>query len=210
MKPELKAGYKIVFIGDSITDAGRTGGSDEYGDGYVARVRELLLARHPERHLTVVNRGVSGDTVRHLAQRWERDALAERPDWLSVKIGVNDVWRMFNAQPDEAVPADEYAATLRELLGHAADAGSRIVLVTPFLIEPDRADPMRLMVEQYAAIVAQLAVEFAAPLVRLQPAFDMACQVTPPHLWAHDRVHPTPVGHTLIALEWLRTVGISL
>ncbi|QFP77027.1 SGNH/GDSL hydrolase family protein [Deinococcus sp. AJ005] len=210
MNTELKAGQKIVFIGDSITDAGRTGGGGEYGDGYASRVRELLLARHPERHLIVVNRGVSGDTVRHLAQRWERDVLAERPDWLSVKIGVNDVWRSFSGQPDEAVPADEYAATLRELLGRAADSGSKMVLIAPFLVESDRADPMRVTVEQYAAIVSQLAGEFGAPLVNLQSAFDAACEVTPPQMWAHDRVHPTPVGHTLIALEWLRNMGISL
>lgn len=137
MQTEFHKGQKIVFIGDSITDAGRTSGRSEYGDGDVARVRELLLAGRPVQTLTMVNRGVSGDTVRSLKDRWERDALAERPDWLSVKIGVNDVWRMFGDQPDEAVPAGEYAATLRELLSRAADAGSKMILIAPFLIEPD-------------------------------------------------------------------------
>lgn len=69
---------------------------------------------------------------------------------------------------------------------------------------------MRVMVEHYASIVAELAGEFGAPLVKLQPAFDAACQVTLPQMWAEDRVHPTPAGHTLIALEWLKILGISL
>ena len=74
------SGQKIVFIGDSITDCGRCGRAAPYGDGYVSLVRNLVLARYPHLGLTVVNRGVAGDTTRELAARWQRDVLAERPD----------------------------------------------------------------------------------------------------------------------------------
>ena len=204
---------KLIFIGDSITDAGRTDGlgeysSEQYGDGYVSRVRELLLVRAPQAQLTLLNRGVSGDTVRHLAARWQRDVLDQRPDWLSVKIGVNDVWRGFDGPAREAVSPAEYTQTLRTLLGQAAAQGTRLILVTPFLIETNRAEAMRVAVEERAAIVAELAREFAAPLVALQPAFDAAYQASEPLLWSHDRVHPSGPGHMLIALEWLRTLGL--
>jgi lysophospholipase L1-like esterase len=209
------SGQKLIFIGDSITDAGRTDGVGEFGgehcgDGYVARVRELLLARHPELSLDLLNRGVSGDTVRHLEARWQRDVLRQRPDWLSVKIGVNDVWRSFDGPAREAVSASEYAQTLRKLLRQSAEQGTRLVLVTPFLIEANRAEPMRVAVEERAAIVGELAAEFSARLVALQPAFDAASQVTSPQLWSEDRVHPSGPGHMVIALEWLRALGAAL
>ncbi|WP_293912737.1 SGNH/GDSL hydrolase family protein [Deinococcus sp.] len=209
----FSTGQKLIFIGDSITDAGRTDGVGEYGgehygDGYVARVRELLLARAPQTPLHILNRGVGGDTVRHLAARWQRDVLDQRPDWLSVKIGVNDVWRSFNGPSRDAVSPPEYTRTLRTLLGQAAAQGTRLVLVTPFLIEANRAEAMRVAVEERAASVAELAREFSAPLVALQPAFDAACQADEPLLWSPDRVHPSGPGHMLIALEWLRALGL--
>ena len=118
---------KIVFIGDSITDANRRGTDAPYGSGYVSMVRNLILARYPELRLTFVNRGVGGDTTRNLADRWEQDVVAEHPDWLSVKIGINDVWRAFGNNVHEAVPLPEYTATLRELLTRArAATGTRL------------------------------------------------------------------------------------
>ena len=196
-----------VFIGDSITDTGRRDDPEGYGNGYVSRIREQLLVNDPACSTEVLNRGVSGDTVRQLAARWQSDALDLRPDLLSVKIGVNDVWRSFGGLPEEAVGAQEYAATLRELLGSAQASGCRLVLVTPFLVEPDRADPMRLEVENRAGIVAELAGEFGAVLVDLQPAFDAAVEASSAARWAPDRVHPSGPGHLLIARAWLRAVA---
>ncbi|HEU5316981.1 MAG TPA: NUDIX domain-containing protein, partial [Chloroflexota bacterium] len=113
---------KILFIGDSITDCGRRGGADStgphvpYGNGYVHLARAFLLARHGEQGLEIVNRGISGNTVRDLDRRWEQDVIAEQPDWLSVKIGINDVWRLIANRRADHVPLDEYEATLRKLL----------------------------------------------------------------------------------------------
>src|SRR4051812_30904703 len=98
----LTAHQKILFAGDSITDAGRRSLAAPYGEGYVSMVRNFVLARYPELGLTFVNRGVAGDTVRDLDARWERDVIAERPDWLAVFIGINDVWRAFGDSPHEA------------------------------------------------------------------------------------------------------------
>jgi lysophospholipase L1-like esterase len=204
-------GQKVLFIGDSITDCDRRAAAAPYGNGYVALVRSLLVARYPGLGLQIVNRGIGGNTVRDLAARWERDVLLERPDWLSVKIGINDVWRAFGDQPFEAVPLPEYEATLRDLLSRAQDAtGARLVLMEPYVIEPDRSDPMRARMDRYGEVVRRLAGEYGAVLVRTQAAFDEALERTKPGEWAEDRVHPGQPGHALIALAFLRAVGWEL
>ena len=101
-------GQRIVMIGDSITDCGRRDAFAPYGNGYVSLVQAFVTARYPELDLAFENRGIGGDTVRHLAARWDDDVIALKPDWLSVKIGINDVWRAFGEKAHEAVPADEY------------------------------------------------------------------------------------------------------
>ena len=201
------AAQRWVFIGDSITDTGRREDPEGYGNGYVSRIREQMLVNDPTCQTEFINKGVSGDTVRDLARRWQRDVTALRPELLSIKIGVNDVWRSFDAVPEQAVDADEYRATLRGLLGEAVTLNCRLILITPFLVESDRQEPMRREVENRAAIVAELAGEFGAVLVDLQPAFDAAMDASSPALWAGDRVHPSGPGHLLIAREWLRAVG---
>ena len=206
----LGAHQKIVFIGDSITDCGRRGEDGPYGNGYVSMVRSFLIARYPELRLTFVNKGVGGDTVRHLAARWEQDVIREQPDWLSVKIGINDVWRAFGNNVHEAVPLAEYRATLHRLLQRTREAtGARLILMEPYMIEPDRSEPMRREMDRFGSVVGELAVEFDAPLVRTQAAFDAALATTTPEAWAGDQIHPNAPGHAVIALVFLRTIGFE-
>ena len=204
----FEPGQHIVFIGDSITDCGRRDVGAPHGDGYVSLVRAFVTATHPELGLSWLNQGIGGDTVRHLAARWERDVVEARPDWLLVKIGINDVWRAFGDRPDEAVPIDEYSTTLRKLLHRAVEAtGCRLVLADPYLIEPDRADPQRAQTDRYAQLVGTLAAEFDARHVRTQEAFDRVLATTSPGRWADDRVHPNLPGHAVIAQAFLATIG---
>jgi lysophospholipase L1-like esterase len=200
-------GQRIVFIGDSITDCDRRDLHAPFGNGYVSLVRAFTTARHPGTRLTWLNRGVGGDTVRHLAARWEPDAVGTRPDWLSVMIGINDVWRAFDGYPQDAVPLGEFEATLRSLLRRAVDAtGCRLILADPYLIEPDREEPQRAATDRYAEVVARLAVEFEARHVATQRAFDDALAVSAPGDWADDRIHPGLAGHAVIAEAFLHTI----
>ena len=204
----FEQGQKVLFIGDSITDCGRRDVNPPYGSGYVALVRALVTARYPDLGLTFENRGIGGDTVRHLAERWEDDVIAERPDWLSVKIGINDVWRSYGSNRAEAVPIDEYEATYRNLLQSAVDAtGCRLIVAEPYMIEPDRANPMRAQMDDYRRVARKLAAGFGAVNVRTQEAFDAALETTTPDHWANDRIHPNVEGHAIIALAFLRAIG---
>jgi lysophospholipase L1-like esterase len=90
----FKPRQKLLFIGNSITDAGRSQFSP-YGDGFVRDCHRWLQAGYPELDLSVINRGVSGDTTQDLLARWERDAIRLQPDWLFIKVGINDVWSVF-------------------------------------------------------------------------------------------------------------------
>jgi lysophospholipase L1-like esterase len=201
----LGAGQRVVFIGDSITGCGRRDHAAPYGDGYLSLVRAFVDARYPERELTWVNRGVGGDTVRDLAARWDADAIAERPDWLCVMVGINDIWRAFSpGQEAEAVPIDEYERTLRALLRRAVTAtGCRLVLADPFLIEADVDEPQRAETDRYAAVVAAVAKDFEAVHVATQAAFDRVLAHSPSSRWADDRVHPGLPGHAVIADAFL-------
>jgi lysophospholipase L1-like esterase len=204
----FEAGQRVVFIGDSITDCGRRDRAAPYGDGYMSLVRAFVTAAHPELRLSWLNHGIGGDTVRDLKARWERDAIQARPDWLSVKIGINDIWRGFGDHPEQAVPIDEYATTLRDLLRRAVDAtGCRLILADPYLIEPDLDEPQRAQTDSYILVVRKLAAEFDAVHVPTQEAFDRVLASTSPQDWADDRVHPNLPGHAVIARAFLAAIG---
>jgi lysophospholipase L1-like esterase len=172
--------------------------------------RSLMVARYPELRLRFLNRGVGGDTTRNLLARWQRDVLAEQPDWLSVMIGINDVWRAFGANVHEAVPQAEYEANLRELLERARDGGARLILMTPYMIEGNPQVAMRRQMDAFSGVVERLAGEYGAVLVHTQRAFDTVLEQLPSAALAVDQIHPGSEGHAVIALAWLRAVGFAL
>lgn len=207
----FQPGQTVLFVGDSITDAGRRAEAPPYGRGYVSLCRSFLLARYPELGLKILNCGIGGNTVRDLQARWNEDVLAPRPDWVSVKIGINDVWRRFGGDPYQAEPLEEYLATLRELLLRARDTiGARLIVMEPYVIEADTREPMRREMDRYTGAVDRLAGELDAVLVRTQAAFDEVLRSTTPSAWAGDRIHPGEPGHAVIAIAWLRAVGFEI
>lgn len=206
----FQSDQKIVFAGDSITDCGRRDRARFLGNGYVAHLHDFVTAQYPALRLNWINRGVSGDTVRDLAARWDRDVLAERPNWVSIMIGINDVWRAFGNNTFEAVPLPEYERTLRELLEQARARGARLIMMTPYMIEADRHQLMRRQMDWYSEAVRRLARELEAVLVDTQAAFDHVLRDSTPHDWADDQIHPDSAGHAVIALAWLRAVGFEL
>lgn len=205
----LRPGHRIVFIGDSITDSGRRSGAAPLGDGYVSMIDSLIKAQYPHLALAIINRGIGGNTVRHLNARWETDLIAERPDWVSLMIGINDVWRHYDA-PEQAVPAEEYRSTLNKLLTRMRQqTAAQLIMMTPYMIEPDHEWPMRRQMDQYRHIYTEVAQQFDAVLIDVQQQFDAVLKVTTPSDWANDKIHPNQAGHAIIATAWLRSVGFE-
>ncbi|OUM95182.1 MAG: GDSL family lipase [Thermobacillus sp. ZCTH02-B1] len=213
---KLKQGQKLLFIGDSITDCDRAkpdgeGLFDATGRGYVTIVNALLTSVYPELGIRIVNKGISGNTVRDLKARWETDVIEEKPDWVAIMIGINDVWRQFDLpfMPERHVRLDEYEATLRELVRRTKPLVEGIVLMTPFYIEPNGADAMRAMMDRYGAAVKRIAAEEGTLFVDTQAAFNRVLETLYPAALAWDRVHPTQAGHMILARAFLNAVGFD-
>ena len=145
----------VLFIGDSITDYNRArpvgeGLNNAWGTSYAAMASSLLCAMYPELHLRMINMGISGNQVRDLDKRWQTDVLDLKPDWVVVLIGINDVWRQFDSpsQPELHVPPEEYRATYQRLLEQTLPTVKGMVLLTPYFMEPNQADPMRARMDE--------------------------------------------------------------
>ena len=210
---KIEAHSKVLMIGDSITDCGRARpigeGHGGQGTGYVNIVNALLTARYPERRIEIVNMGSSGHTARHLRGRWQSDVIEQKPNWLSIKIGINDVWRQFDKplSTDIHVKLDEYRETLQTLVAEARPGLTGLILISPYFIEPNRDEPMRAMMDEYGAVVAELAKAEGAIFVDTQAAFDQVMTSMHPMQLAGDRVHPGPVGHMILARAFLQAIG---
>lgn len=213
---QIAAGSKLLFIGDSITDAGRAkpvgeGLFEALGKGYVNLVAGTLGAACPERRIRVVNMGLSGNTVRDLKARWQTDVLDLKPDWLSIMIGINDVWRQFDLplQREIHVGLEEYAATLEELVAGTKPSIKGLVVMTPFYIEANRADAMRARMDQYGAAAKRIGKAHKAVIVDTQAAFDAYLKYHHSASLAWDRVHPNTTGHMILARAFLKGLGLK-
>ncbi len=203
---------RILFTGDSITDCGRSrpvGMGEGLGDGYVSLVSALLSACYPDLRTEILNTGVSGDRVVDLEARWDRDVLKHFPDRLCILIGINDVWRQFDPSGiAEQVDIDMYERVYRGLLKRAAPV-KKLVLMTPYYIQSDRSDSMRILMERYGNVVRSLAHESNAVFVDLQAAFDRYLKYQSKDRLCQDGIHPNRIGHMIIAKELLYSLGFD-
>lgn len=204
----------LLFIGDSITDCDRSrpiGEDYGLGNGYVSLINALLGSTYRRHRIRIINVGTSGNTIRDLNSRWQTDVLNIKPDWLSVMIGINDVWRQFDSpmQTGMHVSLEEYQSTFETLISKTKPQLKGLVLMTPYFIEPNRSDPMRAMMDQYGVVVRELAQRYDAILVDTQDAFDNVLAELHPMALAGDRVHPNLTGHMILAQAFLKAVDFS-
>ena len=207
---KLPANSTLLFIGDSITDCGRTrpvGQLDGLGDGYVSLVDASLETAHPDIPIQVMNTGIGGNRVTDLQGRWQTDGLDLKPNWLSVMIGINDVWRQFDSPGAMAqVSLDDFRQILDSLLTKTRSDLDGLILMTPYCIESLRDDPMRSMMDTYSHAVRELAEKHNAIFVDTQAAFDNYLAHRTSSSLAGDRIHPNRTGHMIIARAFLDAV----
>lgn len=213
---KIAHGSTLVMIGDSITDCGRDqppmdGFGDALGTGYVYFVDSLIGAAYPGYRIQILNRGISGNTIRDLDSRWQKDVLDLHPDWLSIMIGINDVWRQFDSflPPSQMVSIGEYENTLERLVRETRPQLKGLILITPYYVEPDRGLPMRAMMDRYGEAVRALARKYQAVLVDAQAAIDQALRGLSADDLASDRVHMNSVGHMILARAFLKAIDYS-
>lgn len=212
----IEKNSKLVMIGDSITDCGRTKPVGEglfgaHGTGYVNLVNAILSSFHPDKKIRVVNMGTSGNTVRDLKARWQSDVIDQNPDWLSIMIGINDVWRQHDLplQPETHVYIDEYKEALEQLIVETKDKVKGLILMTPYFIEPNTEDSMRATMDKYGQVVKELAEKYNTVFVDTQAAFNEVLNHCHPASLAWDRVHPNTSGHMVIARAFLNAIGME-
>lgn len=210
---KLKKEQKLLFIGDSVTDCERLKPDGEglfqaLGNGYVSFVDAFLQSSYPALGIRVVNKGISGDTVRDLKARWQEDVMEQKPEWLVIMIGINDVWRQFDSPfiSDHHVYIEEYQKTLDELVTQTKEIVGNIVLMTPYFIEPNSEDAMRAKMDAYGQVVSQVAKKHETMFIDTQQAFNKILENLYPATIAWDRVHPNATGHIVLAKAFLNKI----
>ncbi|HEX3678487.1 MAG TPA: SGNH/GDSL hydrolase family protein [Galbitalea sp.] len=191
----------ILFIGDSVTDCGRRDDAPDYlGDGYVRMVAEKLPGRR------VINVGISGNRVVNLRDRWHIDVVEQKPEILSVYIGINDTWRRYDDH--DRTTTESFEADYRECLADLGGARA-LILVEPFVLPVTKDQEIwHEDLDGKRAVVAQLAAEFGAGFVPLQSLLAAAAENHGAAALAPDGVHPTELGHRMIADAWLDVAGV--
>lgn len=203
----------ILFQGDSITDAGRSREGEQWsGYGYPTMVKGQLGYENPGKYV-FYNRGISGNRVVDLYARIKQDMINLKPDYISILIGVNDVWHEFGCRNgvDAAKYEKIYGMLIEELL--SALPNLKIMILEPFVLpgtgtqsteeEPGKWETFRTEVLARAAAAKRVAEKYALPFVELQNRFDAAAKTAEPSYWLMDGVHPTAMGHDLIKRAWL-------
>jgi lysophospholipase L1-like esterase len=213
-KKMLSAGNTILFQGDSITDAGRnreeTACNDArgMGSGYAMLACAALLEKYPALNLKIYNKGISGNKVFQLAERWDKDCLELKPDILSILIGVNDIWHKLNGQYDGTVEIykRDYIALLERTKKTLPDV--QLIICEPFAVRGVKAVDERWYPEfnDYQKSSREIADMFSATFIPYQKIYDEAQKRAPGVYWTPDGVHPTLAGAQLMAEAWLASI----
>ena len=201
---------KVLFVGDSITDCMRrrpvgTGGG--LGLGYVAMFHAWVKLKRPDLALDVINMGVSGNTIRLMADRWQTDVLSFQPDVLFILIGVNDVWIRYGCEGDLASTslAEEYLKLYDQLLCRTVSAVRQICLMTPYIIPNQTNAAMYQELLPYMQGVKALGQQFHLPVIDLQNVMEkLLSDGIEPELISLDGVHPNILGRMAITEAVLR------
>lgn len=205
----------ILFQGDSITDAGRektkqkANSSYSFGSGYALLAASSLMSQYASNEFILYNRGISGNKVFQLAERWQKDCLDLKPSLLSILIGVNDFWHKLNGEYNGTV--EVYENDFRKLLQDTLKAlpEVKLVICEPFAIMDGSAVDEKWFPEfdNYRASARKIAKEFNAVFIPFQSIFNEAEKHAPGKYWAADGVHPSMAGAALMAEAWLKAVS---
>ncbi|TDS11037.1 SGNH/GDSL hydrolase family protein [Sphingobacterium paludis] len=201
----------ILFQGDSITDAGRNkdnlkpNETNAFGSGYAMIAGGTLLNKFADKNINVYNRGISGNRVPDLINRWDKDALALQPTILSILIGVNDFWRTKDSG-SKNTPA-QYKEQYQQLLESTLKSlpNVKLIIGEPFGVKGVKhvKDDWYPDFLGYQQVAREIAKEFNAIYLPYQSVFDKAASRGSGSYWTTDGVHTTLAGANLMAQAWI-------
>ena len=205
----------ILFQGDSITDAGRNRNDENnpnqqsmLGNGYPLFAASSLLVAHPEKKLNIYNRGISGNKVFQLQERWEKDCIGLNPDIVSILIGVNDYWHPKTHEYQGTVTT--YESDYRNLIVETKKRlpKAKIIICEPFILAGGKAldETWEATFSAYRSVAKKIALEFQTAFVPFQDIFNEALKKAPVQYWGADGVHPSLAGAQLMAQAWLKAI----
>ena len=201
MSFRIEQGQTLVCLGDSITQ----------GDpGYVSLISDLIAARYPERGIKVINSGIGGHKAPDMLERLDRDVLAYKPQWVTVNVGINDVWHGMDGGTG-GVSLDVYAPTVERLVQRLQEeGGAQVVLVTPTVIGEDVNAPANKTLAGYVAAMEQIAARRKTLLAPAHADFLMTLRAgqaaSPGFALTTDGVHMNSIGNARLALTILETL----
>jgi lysophospholipase L1-like esterase len=208
----IQSDQTILFIGDSITDCGRRGDAAPLGSGYVNFFSQLVMAYYPERDIKYINTGIGGNRITNLRDRWEEDAIAHNPDWLSIKIGINDLHSHLRGDPGGVNP-DLYAEIYDQLLDETTKRlDCQLMLIEPFYMSRDDSgqsfqSQVLEILPDYLETVHRMSEKYNTKLVRTHDMFQQQLKYRDSSTYCQEPVHPNSLGHLLIAVEVLKTLS---
>lgn len=213
-KIDLNKDDIILFQGDSITDWGRdhskstANNTNALGSGYVLITAGHLLLNNPDKNLQIFNKGVSGNKVYQLADRWDTDCLALKPNVLSIHVGVNDFWHTLTNGYTGTI--DTYISDYHKLIARTKQAlpDVKLVICEPFATKGVKAvdDKWYPTFDLFRKAARDIATEYKAAFVPYQSVFDKALESAPAAYWSLDGVHPSIAGEALMARTWMEVV----
>jgi len=213
-KITLTKGDIVLFQGDSITDAGRkkdepaANNSAALGKGYAFIAASELLQKYPEKGLQIYNKGISGNKVYQLAERWDADCLDLKPNVLSILVGVNDFWHTLTGKYTGTI--ETYRTDFDKLLDRTKQKLPELKLIIgePYAVTGVKAvdEKWYPAFNDYRAAARELADKYGAVFIPYQAIYDKAIKSAPGSYWTPDGVHPGLPGAALMATAWQETV----
>ncbi len=204
----------ILFQGDSITDAGRKKDKDApnqasaLGSGYAMIAASSLLYDYAGKNIKVYNRGVSGNKVYQLADRWDNDTLNLKPNVLSILVGVNDFWHTLVNGYKGTIKTynDDYRTLLDKTKQSLPDV--KLIIGEPYAVIGVKSvdEKWYPAFDEYRKAARQIAASYNAVFIPYQSIYDKAQKLAPGAYWTVDGVHPTLAGARLMAHAWMEAV----
>jgi lysophospholipase L1-like esterase len=205
MAIRIKNNESVLFIGDSITDCGRACTNRPLGDGYVKFFNDFIITREPAKRIITINKGIGGNTVKDLQNRWHDDVIRCKPNWLSIKIGINDLHRYLMDTSGGFGPK-EFLTAYDDILSQTKQKlpKCRILLIEPFYISNEKSktsfryDVLKL-IPQYISVVRKMHRKYQTRIVNTHTLFSKLLDYYETDTFCAEPVHPNSTGHLAIA-----------